>query len=199
LKAEVLLDAVSQVTESATLFKGHPGGTRALQLADAGTDSYFLSVFGRPERLITCECERSNEPSMSQVLHITNGDTLNAKIEAKHNRISRLLKAKADDRAIVDDLYLAALTRLPTPEEENRLTLALADVETSEQQEPLVSLQKGISDALSIKDVARRKEALARLDDAMREIPEKAAATRRKAIEDLYWSVLSSKEFLFNH
>jgi Protein of unknown function (DUF1553)/Protein of unknown function (DUF1549) len=199
LKAEVLLDAVSQVTEAATTFKGHPSGTRALQLADAGNDSYFLNVFGRPERLITCECERSNEPSMSQVLHITNGETLNAKIEAKPNRITRLLKAKADDRAIVRDLYLAALTRMPTPEEENRLSVALADVETDEQQVPLVGLQKGIADALSIKDVARRKEALARLDEAMREIPEKAAAARRKAIEDLYWGVLSSKEFLFNH
>jgi len=199
LKAEVLLDAVSQVTESPTPFKGRPLGTRALQLADSDTDSYFLNVFGRPERLITCECERSNEPSMSQVLHITNGDTLNGKIEAKNNRIERLLRAGADDRAIVEDLYLAALTRMPAPEEEGRLSAALADVETGDRQPPLVSLQKGISEALALKDVARRKEALARLDAAMREIPDKAAAARRKVIEDLYWSVLSSKEFLFDH
>jgi hypothetical protein len=199
LKAEVLLDAVSQVTEAPTMFNGHPSGTRALQLADAGNESYFLNVFGRPERLITCECERSNEPSMSQVLHMTNGDTLNAKIESKQNRISRLLKANADDRAIVEDLYLAALSRMPTPNEEGRLSAALADVETGDRESPLVSLQKEISDALAIKDVTRRKDALARLDAAMREIPDKAAAARRKAIEDLYWSVLSSKEFLFNH
>jgi hypothetical protein len=170
-----------------------------LQLADAGNESYFLNVFGRPERLITCECERSNEPSMSQVLHMTNGDTLNAKIESKQNRISRQLKANADDRAIVEDLYLAALSRMPTPNEEGRLSAALADVETGDRESPLVSLQKEISDALAIKDVTRRKDALARLDAAMREIPDKAAAARRKAIEDLYWSVLSSKEFLFNH
>ena len=199
LKAEVLLDAVSQVTEAPTTFNGHPNGTRALQLVDAATDSYFLNVFGRPERLITCECERSNEPSMSQVLHIANGDTLNAKIEAKHNRIERMLRAHADDRAIVEDLYLAALARKPLPDEEGRLTAALADVETSDRQAPLVSLQKNIGEALAIPDAARRKDALARLDAAMREIPEKAQAARRKAIEDLYWSVLSSKEFLFNH
>jgi Protein of unknown function (DUF1549)/Protein of unknown function (DUF1553) len=199
LKAEVLLDAVSLVTEAPTTFNGHPQGTRALQLVDAATDSYFLNVFGRPERLITCECERSNEPSMSQVLHIANGDTLNAKIEAKHNRIERLLQAHADDRAIVEDLYLAALARRPLPDEEGRLTAALADVETSDRQAPLVSLQKNIAEALAIPDAARRKDALARLDAAMKEIPEKAAAARRKAIEDLYWSVLSSKEFLFNH
>lgn len=199
LKAEVLLDAASQVTESPTMFKGRLPGTRALQLADTGADSYFLSVFGRPERLITCECERSNEPSMSQVLHITNGDTLNAKIEAKPNRIEHLLRAHADDRAIVEDLYLAALTRVPTPDEAARLSAALADVETGDRQAPLVSLQKGIAEALAIKDSTRRKDALARIDAAMREIPDKAAAARRRAIEDLYWSVLSSKEFLFNH
>jgi hypothetical protein len=199
LKAEVLLDAVSQVTEAPTTFNGHSKGTRALQLVDAATDSYFLNVFGRPERLITCECERSNEPSMSQVLHIANGDTLNSKIEAQHNRIERLLQTHADDRAIVEDLYLAALARKPLPDEEGRLTAALADVETSDRQAPLVSLQKNIGEALAIPDAARRKDALARLDAAMKEIPEKAAATRRKAIEDLYWSVLSSKEFLFNH
>jgi hypothetical protein len=199
LKAEVLLDAVSQVTEAPTPFKGRSLGTRALQLADSDSDSYFLNVFGRPERLITCECERSNEPSMSQVLHITNGDTFNGKIEAKKNRIERLLRAGADDRAIVEDLYLAALTRMPAPEEEGRLSAALADVETGDRQPPLVSLQKGIAEALALKDVARRKDALARLDAAMREIPDKAAAARRKAIEDLYWSVLSSKEFLFDH
>ena len=199
LKAEVLLDAVSQVTASPTSFKGHPSGTRSLQLADSQADSYFLNVFGRPERLITCECERSNEPSMSQVLHITNGETLNGKIEAKHNRIDALLRNGADDRAIVEDLYLAALTRMPTPTEEGRLATALADVETGDRQGPLAGLQKSISEALAIKDVLRRKEALARLDGAMREIPKKAADARRKAIEDLYWSVLSSKEFLFDH
>jgi hypothetical protein len=136
---------------------------------------------------------------MSQVLHITNGDTLNAKIEAKQNRIERLLRVHADDRAIVEDLFLAALTRIPTPDEEGRLSAALADVETGDRQAPLVSLQKGISEALAITDATRRKDALARLDAAMREIPAKAAVARRKAIEDLYWSVLSSKEFLFNH
>ena len=179
LKAEVLLDAVSQVTESATQFKGQPSGTRALQLADAGTDSYFLNVFGRPDRLITCECERSNEPSMSQVLHITNGDTLNAKIEARQNRISRLLKGKADDQTIVKDLYLAALTRLPTPEEENRLSLALADVETGEQQLPLVrSAERNCGGALRSKT---RRVARRRLRDSTRRCAKFPKRRRRTA------------------
>ena len=70
LKAEVLLDALSQVTGIAHHVQGTSAPARGpCELADSEADSYFLDVFGRPERLITCECERSNEPSMSQVLH----------------------------------------------------------------------------------------------------------------------------------
>ncbi len=197
LKAEVLLDALSQVTASPTAFKGQPAGTRALQLADSEADSYFLGVFGRPERLITCECERSNEPSMSQVLHLTNGNTLNAKIEASGNRIDHLLGA--DDATIVDDLYLAALSRFPTPAERQKLTSALAQVEDSDRQPALADVQKRIAASLAIKDVVARQKAVASVEQRVREIPAESVRARRKAIEDLYWSVLSSNEFLFNH
>jgi hypothetical protein len=197
LKAEVLLDALSQVTKSPTTFKGQPAGTRALELADSEADSYFLGVFGRPERLITCECERSNEPSMSQVLHLTNGDTLNAKIEASGNRIDHMLGA--DDSAVVEDLYLAALSRLPTPAERQKLAAVLGEVEDSDRAPALAELQKEISQTLTIKDPAARSKALEQVEKRVREIPAEAVRTRRKAIEDLYWSVLSSNEFLFNH
>jgi len=199
LKAEILLDAVSQVTGSPTRFKDRPAGTRALELADTETESYFLTVFGRPERLITCECERSNEPSMSQVLHIANGETLNSKIEAKGNRIDRQLAAGADDRAVVNDVFLSAFSRLPTPEEERRLLAGLSDAEESDRRPALVDLQKRIGESLAQGDAKRRTESLAQIDERMKAIPREAVGARRKAIEDLYWSVLSSKEFLFNH
>ena len=136
---------------------------------------------------------------MSQVLHMTNGDTLNAKIEAKKNRIGACSRPARTIGPSSRTCIWPRSTRLPAPDEEGRLSAALADVETGDRQAPLVSLQKGISEALAIPDATRRKDALARLDAAMREIPRKADAGRRKAIEDLYWSVLSSKEFLFNH
>lgn len=199
LKAEVLLDAVSQVSGSPTLFKGRPLGTRALELADSETESYFLQVFGRPERLITCECERSNEPSMSQVLHISNGSTLNAKIEAKGNHIEKALASMMEDKAIVQDLYLSAFSRFPTAKEERRLVAALADVEEGDRVPALRDLQTEITESLRLKDAASRKQALDKLDARIRALPGEASAGRRKAIEDLYWSVLSSKEFLFNH
>jgi len=91
---------------------------------------------------------------MSQALHIANGDTLNQKLRAKGNRIEALLAAKADDAAIVDEAYLAALSRPPSPGEKAKLTALLAEA----------------------KDAAHRE-----------------------AVEDLFWGVLSSKEFLFNH
>ena len=64
-----------------------------MQLPDANIASDFLKTFGRPERILTCECERSDEPSMTQVLHILNGETLIQKLEAKDNRLSKQLEA----------------------------------------------------------------------------------------------------------
>jgi hypothetical protein len=197
LKAEVLLDALSQVTGTPTTFKGHPSGTRALELADSEADSYFLGVFGRPERLITCECERSNEPSMSQVLHLANGDTLNSKIEASGNRIDHMLGA--DDRSVVEDLYLAALSRFPTPAERQKLSAALGQVEDIDRQPALSELRQKIATAQAVKDSAARRKMLEGVETRIREIPAESVRLRRKAIEDLYWSLLSSNEFLFNH
>jgi hypothetical protein len=174
-----------------------PNGTRALELADSEADSYFLGVFGRPERLITCECERSNEPSMSQVLHLTNGNTLNAKIEASGNRIDHLLAA--GDGAIVEELYLAALSRLPATAERQKLASTLAQTEESDRIPALADLRQRITAAQKISDSAARKTAIEAVESRIREIPTETVRMRRKAIEDLYWSVLSSNEFLFNH
>ena len=164
MMAEVALDALSQVTGAPTEFRqaaergpagfAYPVGWRALQLPDTNIDSYFLKSFGRPDRIITCECERTAAPSMSQALHIANGDTLNQKLKAKNNRIAGLLAAGAGDAAIVDETYLAALSRLPSADEKAKLTGLLG---------------------------------------------ESKDAARREAVEDLFWGILSSKEFLFNH
>ena len=99
LMAEVLLDAYSEVTGGARpsswpicatqnrgLGEKYPLGLRALQLPDTKTFSYFLKAFGRPDREKTCECERSATPSMAQVLHIANGDTINRSSRPKTTR-----------------------------------------------------------------------------------------------------------------
>ena len=129
LPAEVLLDAYSQVTQVPERFEGYPAGMRGLQLPDTAVKSYFLTAFGRPERQQTRESERSSVPTITQALHIINGDTLNAKLRAKGNAIEMLMRLGFSDDQIVDYLYLASLSRHPSPQELNTLRKALAGAE----------------------------------------------------------------------
>src|SRR5205807_6279913 len=107
-----------------------------------------------PERQKTCECERTSEPSIAQALHIANGDTINQKLSAKENRIAKLLAEKLTDEQVIEETYLGALSRLPTPSEKAKLLPALEQAKDND---------------------------------------------RRPAVEDMFWAVLSSREFLFNH
>lgn len=117
LMAEVLVDAIVDVTGVPNAFKNYPAGWRALQLPDNRVESYFLDRFGRPERQNVCECERTNEPNMVQVLHLSNGGTINDKLEAPNNVLGRQLAAKVPIETIMEDFYLRALSRFPTEPE----------------------------------------------------------------------------------
>lgn len=127
LPAEVILDAIARVTEVPSKFPGYPEGWRSLQLPDSKVESTFLSSFGRPERLNTCSCERSAEPSMSQALHLANGETINEKLRAKEGAVSSVLSAGATDVEVVERLFLSALGRPPREEEQSRLLRILAE------------------------------------------------------------------------
>src|SRR5947209_11557070 len=89
----------------------------ASQLPDTTVRSFCLDVFGRPHRQVTCECERGTQPNIAQALHLLNGDLLNGKITAKDGRIEKLLKAKKPLAEVVEELYLATLSRPPNAEE----------------------------------------------------------------------------------
>jgi hypothetical protein len=117
LPAEVLLDAISDATGSPEQFPGKPPGTRAIALWDNRLPSYFLEIFGRPERSSPCECGRSSEPTMAQALHLMNAPEVTEKITSPTGRVSRLIHGQAPDRMIVEELCLAALGRLPTEKE----------------------------------------------------------------------------------
>jgi hypothetical protein len=129
LPAEVLLDAYSQVAQAPEKFDGYPVGMRALQLPDTAVKSYFLNAFGRPIRQQTRESERTSVPTITQALHIINGDTLNNKLRAPGSSVDMLLKLGFSDEQIVDYLYLAAFSRHPKDSERAALVEALFTAE----------------------------------------------------------------------
>jgi hypothetical protein len=167
LPAEVLSDAISDVTQVGDTFaelalndgsteptKAYAPGTRALQLKDSAVKNYFLKTFGRNAREITCECERSNQPSLVQVLHLANGSTINDKLAAQEGRVSSLLARSLTPEEMVDELWWLALSRPPHEAERTAAAAVLAAT---------------------------------------------APDDRRAAVEDLLWSLLTSREFLFQH
>jgi hypothetical protein len=126
LPAEVILDAMSQVTGVPTPFSGYPAGTRALQLPDSLVASQFLTSFGRPPRQLCDSGERSADPTVTQALHVINGDTLNKKLSAADGNLALLSKIGLSDRRIVEQLYLSAMSRYPTDAEVSALQESLA-------------------------------------------------------------------------
>ena len=112
----MLLDAISQATGVPDNFPGYPAGMRALQLPDPTLKSYFLTLFGRSERVTACACERSGEVTMPQLLHLQNGDDVVQKIRAGDGRLAGLLKK--GDAQVTEELFLATLARLAVGEGE---------------------------------------------------------------------------------
>ncbi|MEE3284871.1 MAG: DUF1553 domain-containing protein, partial [Planctomycetota bacterium] len=151
MRAEVLFDSISQVTDTKNKFGGLPLGARAVQIANGNTSNYFLTTFGRAKRESVCACEVKMEPNLSQALHLLNGDTVNNKIKAG-NVLGKLTDQGLAPNQVINELYVRCLSRLPTDKE----------------------LQ-------TIKTV---------LD---------AEKDKKSVLEDVFWSLLNSREFLFNH
>jgi len=117
IPAEVLLDAICQATGVPEKFNGWPAGYRAIQIWDNRMPSYFFRIFGRPVRASVCECERSNEPSIAQALHLMNSEEIISKIRARTGAARHLANSKMTPREIIDELYLSTLSRYPTDTE----------------------------------------------------------------------------------
>jgi hypothetical protein len=164
IPAEVLLDAVAQVTGVPEQFNGWPEGYRAVQVWDNKLPSDFLEVFGRPPRQTVCACERGSEASIAQALHLMNSTTISEKLQARTGHCARLAESTLSDAEIVDELYLMSLSRLPT---------------TDERALMLQAFPVAQGDTL---EVARGPQ-----------------NPRRQAVEDVLWTLLNSREFVFNH
>jgi Protein of unknown function (DUF1553)/Protein of unknown function (DUF1549)/Planctomycete cytochrome C len=152
VRAEVLLDAISQVTGTPNKFQGLPLGARAVQIADGAVSNYFLTTFGRATRTTVCSCEVKMEPSLSQALHLMNGDAVHENIK-RGQVVAKLLKDGMKDSQVIEELYLRTFGRRPLANELKAVNTALAE----------------------------------------------SADNRQAVLEDLFWALLNSKEFYFNH
>lgn len=152
LPAEVLLDAIDYATLTREKFAGVPEGTRAIELPDPNYASYFLDTLGRPKRVIACECERTADPNLAQVLQVANGELLQRKLTDKAGRLTRLSEDKVTTEEAVRELYEVTLSRPPVEAE-----------------------------ILSCRNIIEK------------------APNRREGLEDVLWSLVNSREFLFNH
>ena len=150
IQAEMLLDCISQVTNTKDKFRGLPLGARAVQVADGGASTYFLTTFGRTVRDTVCACDVKTEPTLSQALHMINGDTLQ-KIN-QGGVIQQMLAAGKTPVQVIDSLYIRSFCRRPTPTELERLQATVA-----------------------------------------------AAENPQVGLEDVFWAILNSREFMFNH
>jgi len=120
LSAEQLVDAVAVATGYRPKFKGLPAGTRAAEAPDAvveGSDT--LALFGRPKRSTACECERTNNISLSHAINLVNGSTIGEACARPDSKIVQIVKAHPDDKAVVNELYIAILNRPATDIEKN--------------------------------------------------------------------------------
>lgn len=120
MRAEVLADALSSVTNAPLKYQGLPLGARAIQIADGATTNYFLTTFGRATRDTVCSCEVKMEPTLSQALHFLNGEAAHENIK-KGKLIEQLVKENRSDADIINELYLKAFGREPTAKEKEIL------------------------------------------------------------------------------
>ncbi|MCU0711651.1 MAG: DUF1549 and DUF1553 domain-containing protein [Pirellula sp.] len=151
IPAENLLDCISQATNTKDKFQGLPIGARAVQIADGSTSNYFLTSFGRSQRTTVCEEEATTDPSLSQALHLINGDATGGKIAN-----GGLLKTWKDQgltqQQIIEKIYMRCISRAPTEAESSTLLKMIAEAPNEEQ-----------------------------------------------GLQDVFWAVLNSREFIFNH
>jgi hypothetical protein len=137
MSAEVLFDAVSQVTDSPAQFNGMPrdqfAPNRAIMLPDESFQSYFLDVFGRPQRISSCECERVSEANLAQTLHLLNSDEVQGKLNRAGGRADALAKDPRSDDEKMDELFLWCWGKKPTDEQRQLVHEQIAKHEKSKK------------------------------------------------------------------
>ncbi|MBU6172933.1 MAG: DUF1553 domain-containing protein, partial [Planctomycetes bacterium] len=117
IPAEALLDSLVQATAVPEAFGGAPAGFRAAQLPDGTVENAFLRLFGKPQRMDACECERDNTSNLLQALHFINGRSILSRVQNSAGRPALLMRGKLTDEQMVTEAYLWSLSRNPRPAE----------------------------------------------------------------------------------
>ncbi len=151
LRAEILLDCINQITSTSDEFSGLPLGGRAIEIPSGRSNNYFLDTFGRSDRETPCSCEVSTSPTLSQALHLLNGENTTGKIKSG-GRIQSMLDSGSSYFEVADRLFVMCYCRQATTEEAVAIRRKL-----QESKEPEAELA------------------------------------------DLFWALLNSNEFIFNH
>ena len=128
LAAEQLYDTIMIATGAPNNIPGVPAGFRATQLPDPKIDVSFLDMFGRPPRESPCECERSSEVSLAQTLNLVNGPTIAEAIVHPNGLIARLIKEKANNRKLIEEIYLSVICKFPTKDELSTAEKYMAEI-----------------------------------------------------------------------
>ncbi len=149
--AEVLLDCVNKVTNTQDRFPGLLPGARAIHVADARTTHYFLNTFGRATRNTPCSCEVQTNPTLSQALHLLNGENTTGKI-LDGQLIDTMLDSGKTPEDIIRAIYVRCYSREPSTEEKAKLLERVAQ-----------------------------------------------ATDKKGELVDIFWAILNSNEFIFNH
>jgi hypothetical protein len=151
IPSESLLDCISQVTNTKEKFRGLPQGARAVQIADGATSNYFLTSFGRSQRTTVCADEATTDPSLSQALHLINGNATSGKV-AQGGLLKTWKDQGLSQDQIIEKIYVRSLGRKPTELEAASLKKSVAEAPNADQ-----------------------------------------------GLQDVFWAVLNSREFIFNH
>jgi len=117
LTAEQIIDAISTATGVPEEFPGYPAGTKAIALAEGSVEHKFLQAFSKPVRDVACDCARETDPTLNQVIHLLNNPVILDKIDSSENRLAHAIAAEQSTDQLIELLYLATLSRLPTRDE----------------------------------------------------------------------------------
>ncbi|MGE3780268.1 MAG: DUF1553 domain-containing protein, partial [Pirellulaceae bacterium] len=134
LRAEVLLDAVTDVTGVDDSFRGMPAGSRANQLWTTRVESVFLDTFGRPNPNQDPPCERTPDATVTQALHLMNAPQLQQRVTADEGRAAQLAASDRSPDQIVEELYLSIYSRLPDAAERDIGRQLFAQPDTTRRQ-----------------------------------------------------------------